>query len=238
MPLALHSLTLSDIATIEAAIDALEADVVILDSEVDILERNVRDIISINMGADDYTLTEEESQALVITVTNEGVGKTIYFPTATDSTRGGIQYIVTIFCTNSFTVANESGGTTAELPAGSMFQISSSAAIGGVLNATTYTNINARGKSNGVRIISGTSGNITDADKGMRLICTNPLLTTLTILSTITTFDFVCNVCAAGAAGVAIVGDGTSTPSINTTLVTKQSTEVCKDAATQNFYCI
>ncbi len=245
MPLTLHSLTLSDIATIEAAIDALEldvdalqVDVTELQGDVDILETNVRRVSNVNMLNDNFTMSDEESNSLIILVANQGVGKTLSYSSATDATRPAIQYIVTLFATGNFTVANESGGTTIELSAGTVVQISSSPTLGGVVNTSLYSNINARGKTNGIRVIAGTTGSISDADKGKTIICTNALLTTITILSTIITTDFTCTICSTGAAGAIIAGDGTSVPSINTTLITKQSTDVCRDGATQNFYCV
>ncbi len=149
--------TAEDELVLQSSLTGTDANVTALQAAVAMLSTNVRGVAAVDMLADNYIMTDTESNSSVIFVSNQGTGKTLSFSTATDATRPTIQHIVTLMATGDFTLANQSGGANVVLGAGSVADVSTNTGLG-VLNTSVYTNINARGKSNGVRVVTGTTG--------------------------------------------------------------------------------
>lgn len=80
--------------------------------ELDALEANVREYAIIDMGNDNYTLTDAEAQAGIWFVLNSGDGtKTLTVPTTSDGTTSANIVIVTVFSGNPFYVESQTGAT-------------------------------------------------------------------------------------------------------------------------------
>jgi len=85
----------------------------------DELVANVYGLALINMGADDYTLTETEAAQAFKVITNVGDGtKNLIYPDAYSSSVGVIQTLSTGLATNTITVKWESGSTETAIESG------------------------------------------------------------------------------------------------------------------------
>jgi hypothetical protein len=93
--------------------------------------RNARGLAIVDMGADDYTMTEEESQNSTILTTNVGDGtKTLTWPSTSASTRPIVQYVIGLLSGNNYDIAAEAGGPTGTLTAASNYVVSVTDASG------------------------------------------------------------------------------------------------------------
>jgi len=201
------------------------------------LVTNVRNFISINMLADDFTMSEEASKYPVLIVTNAGDGtKTLKYPTGSFNSRPAVVLIVS-FLTNGFSVQNESGGGTAYVDAGCL--VRTSPIIGSnITNLDNYSNPLIRGGRNGVTSTASAAYTIEETSKGKTLIGTNAALQTFTISPDINTDNFTCDVFATGAAGISVVGGAGVTVTGNTTAAVNVRRTIVRDDRTQNYYCL
>lgn len=219
-----------------AVIPTILADIAALQADQAILDLNVRNGAVVDMGGGNYTLTDAQAQSGFISIINEGVGSTLTFPTSSDGLTPCSTVLVTVFATNSVIVAKQSGGPTVSVAGGTVVTLTTVSS--GVANLSNYSNINARGKSNGVRNETTIAGNIDDADKGTLIKSTNAAATTLTVLSTMATNDFVCRVVSRGAGGVTIASDGTSVLVGKTALATDENVTIYREGSSNTFQCV
>lgn len=84
---------------------------------IDYLVDNIRGYAIIDMNNDDYTMTVDEAVANIKAVINASAGKALTIPTAADLLAPATSTYLTVFAGSSFTIAQESGGTTALISA-------------------------------------------------------------------------------------------------------------------------
>jgi hypothetical protein len=147
MTLTLNSLTMSDV---EVAIDALETDVATLQTDMAVIDDNLRTTAIVDMANDDYTMTVDEANAAVKALVNVGDGtKTLTWPTAADTTMAKSQTITSQFAANPVTLECETGGTTAVLFAGIVTELVVAPGTGITLMSQQYGH-EANDTTNGV----------------------------------------------------------------------------------------
>lgn len=235
MPLTLNSLTMDEV---QAVIDTLQTDVTALQVEDAVFDKNIRAVVAVDMLNADYTLTLDEANSNVLVVSNSGDGtKTLTWPTTSDASRPAQQLVVTIFCSNGFTIAAQSGGGTDTLVAGTVHLVSVPDGLGAI-NVDEYIQIETRKQSNGVSGLSAGANVFNDASGGLLLIGSDAAPQTVDIALGNDMSNLTAVVYCTGAGGITIQGDVGVTVSGNTTLASGESCRIYRDALTETYYCV
>lgn len=91
-----------DVTTYQTETDAGDA--------VSQLAMNMRAAITVDMGNDNYTLTDTEAQASGLLIINSGSGKTLTYPTSSNYKSGAVVAILMAFAANPISVVHASAG--------------------------------------------------------------------------------------------------------------------------------
>ncbi len=226
------------LADTDAAIAALETDVGVLQASVTILDDNIRGVVFVDMGNDDYIMTDAEANSAFIVVSSVGNGtKTLYWPTTSDDTRAAMQSLVTLFAGAPFAIAAQSGGATATAVPNTVHLVSVPDGLG-AFNLDEYIQIEARSQNNGMQTLSAGDTVFNDANGGKLLIAADGSAQTLTISAGNYTTNLTANVYCSGAGGLTIQGDMGVTVTGNTVLTTGQSCTIYRDALTETYLCV
>lgn len=209
-----------------------------IETDLTLLENNVRGVAFVDMENDDYTLTDDEANAAVLVVSNSGDGtKTLTWPTTSDLTRAAMQTVVTLFCSNGFTISAESGGSTSDLVAGTIHTVSVPDGLG-AFDIGDFIEIEARKASNGIRVLDVGDTVFTDANGGELQHANDGVAQTLTIDPAQETPDLSAPVYCSGAGGLTIQGGVGVTVTGNTVLAAGDKVTIYRDGVTENYLCV
>lgn len=142
---------------------------------------SIRDYVIVDMGGADYTMTDAEAVSFLKIIANEGVGSTLTWPSSSDAYYSIDQAISTQYTTHPITIACQSGGETAVLPAG----LKGSCSLGVIPGLVIYSKTQQesaymRQGTNGVNVQSADYTATAD-DSGKLIVFDDTVLHYLTI---------------------------------------------------------
>lgn len=224
-------------------IPAIEAAITVIEGDIELLEKNVRDYVEVDMENDDYTMTLDEANSAYIKVINPGDGtKVLTIPTTSDLTRPAVIFIdvSTLAVEKVFEIALESGVGVVDVIGGDVFAMMTrgfTSAQSVVFNGAQELFETMKRSGNGVETLDAGDTVLIDSMGGKLLIADDAVAQTLTINTGLLTENLKLEVYCTGVGGMTITA-GTATVSGNTVLAATESCTIYRDALTDDYYCV